>query len=259
MFEHIENLKVLNILQACSVRHGVFLNRPSHAFILKRSGQSRYRFHDSSILLCAGEVLFIPKGETYTVDKVNSGESRYVLINFQADLDTLRPEKFGLSGQADTEYFATRLCGCMTTDSTADRYRATALLYGLLAQVCDGSRTPYNHSDALRKLEPAVQHLRQHLFDPDLLIGQLHTLCGLSDPWFRRLFQARFGTSPKQYVLTRRLEHAKAVLEHGEYNTVAEVAALAGFSDPLYFTKAFHRRYGFPPSACRDGNIHNAL
>lgn len=251
MFEYIENLKVLNTLQGSSTRHGLFPDRPSHAFIFKRSGQSRYRFDDGTILLCAGEVLFIPKGETYLVDKVSDGESRYVLINFQAELGAIRPAKFGLSGPMDEAYFSTRLCGCMTTDSTADRYRATALLYSLLAQVCDHSRSSYSNSDALRRLEPAVQHLRQHLFDPELLIGQLHTLCGLSDPWFRRLFQARFGTSPKQYVLTRRLEHARAILEQGEYNTVAEVAALAGFSDPLYFSKAFHRRYGFPPSACR--------
>ena len=248
MFEHIEKIELMSILHGISVRQGEFSDRPSHAFIFKCVGQSRYSFEGSSILLSEGEVLFIPKGSAYTVTKTCPEESRYVLINFQAQLDRARPEKFLLAGRMDFAHFCSRLCACATPQTDAERWRAVALLYEALAYVSEAEKTPYSSSEAMARLKPALECLQERMFDPELSVGMLHTLCGLSDTWFRRLFKARFGASPGQYVLNKRLSHAKAILESGEYNSVAEVALLSGFSDPLYFSKAFRSRYGHPPS-----------
>lgn len=248
MFRNIEKIELLNILQSSSVEKGEFRDRPSHGFIFKRSGQSRYAFSKESILLSEGEVLFIPKGESYAVRKTCAGESRYVLINFHAELPDPRPVKYALSGRMDFNHFCTRLTGCMTPDTAAERYRAMALIFEFLSHISEGTQTSYRNSEAVQRIEPAVRYLRENLYDPGLLVGSLHLLCGMSDTWFRKLFVARFGASPRQYVLNKRLSHAKAILESGEYNSVAEVAQLSGFEDPLYFSKVFRGRYGHPPS-----------
>lgn len=248
MFEHIEKIELASILHGISVRQGAFYDRPSHAFIFKRIGQSRYNFENNSILLSEGEVLFVPKGSTYTVTKTCPEESRYVLINFQAELKQARPGKFLLAGRMDFAHFCNRLCACATPQTDAEKWRAVALMYEALAYISEAENIPYSSSDAMGKLEPALEWLRERIFDPELSVGSLHTLCGLSDTWFRKLFKTRFGASPGQYVLNKRLSHAKAILESGEYNSVAEVALLSGFSDPLYFSKAFRSRYGHPPS-----------
>ena len=98
-------------------------------------------------------------------------------------------------------------------------------------------------------LEPALKFLEKHIFDPDLKIGKLHDLCGISDTYFRQLFLARFGISPKKYVIKRRLAQAKAISDSGEYDTIGEVAMMTGFEDALYFSKAFRNKYGYPPSS----------
>lgn len=248
MFEYMENPKLLGSLQGISVTRGEFVDRPSHAFIFKQSGASRYCFRDRTVLLSEGEVLFIPKGETYTVQKVSEGESRYALLNFQGSLPGAVPERYPFADPADFDRLCMRLCRLPPPDTAADRCRAMALFYEILACVSETARPGYCSSDAVKKLEPAVRYLQEHLFDPQLRIGMLHTLCGMSDTYFRRLFCFRFGAAPKKYILHRRLDRARAILENGEYNSVAEVAMLAGFEDPLYFSKAFHARYGCPPS-----------
>lgn len=244
----MENIKLLGSFQGISVTRGEFEDRPSHAFIFKQSGASRYSFRDRTILLSEGEILLIPKGETYTVQKVSEGESRYALLNFQAVLPEARPEKFTAADTAEFDRICARLCRLPPLDTAADRCRAMALFYEILACVSETAASDYHSLDAVRKLEPALRYLQENLFDPQLRIGTLHTLCAMSDTYFRRLFFCRFGTTTKKYVLHRRLERAKAILENGEYNSVAEVAMLAGFEDPLYFSKAFRSRYGCPPS-----------
>ena len=133
-------------------------------------------------------------------------------------------------------------------DTAADRYRFTALFYEILSRLVEESRPEYRPSGALRRLDPAVEWLKNNLFDPQLRVGELHRLCGMSDAYFRRLFLTRFGVTPKKYVLTHRLSHARAILRSGEYNSIAEVAALSGFDDALYFSKAYRAAYGAPPS-----------
>ena len=54
--------------------------------------------------------------------------------------------------------------------------------------------------------------------------------------------------SPKEYVLSKRISHAKSIIESGDFDTVKKVAAMVGYNDPLYFSKAFKKIYGFSPS-----------
>ncbi len=245
MIGNIEKPEFLSILQSPSSDHGVVSGRPSHAFVFKISGESVYTFADAVIHLSRGEMLFIPQGSIYTVRRVSPGDSRYVLINFRGELTAPRPEIFRLE---DHSSLCARLCRISLLDTLADRYRAQAVFYEVLAAVCERAKSEYLCGSTAAGLDPALEYLRRKLYDPELKVGQLHTLCGISDTYFRMLFQARFGVSPKKYILQNRLRHAKALLDHGEYGSVAQVALQSGFDDPLYFSKVFKQTYGYPPS-----------
>ena len=54
--------------------------------------------------------------------------------------------------------------------------------------------------------------------------------------------------TPQKYIITKRLSYAKAILDSGNFETIAQVAAAAGYTDPLYFSQSFRKKYGFPPS-----------
>ena len=72
----------------------------------------------------------------------------------------------------------------------------------------------------------------------------------LSTAHFSREFRRAFGEPPHQYLLTRRLERATALLRGTEWS-VAEVCLNVGLQSVGSFTTAFRRTYGMTPTAYR--------
>jgi AraC-like DNA-binding protein len=72
----------------------------------------------------------------------------------------------------------------------------------------------------------------------------------LSPAHFSREFRKAFGETPHQYLLTRRLERAAALLRGTDY-TVAQVCFSVGLQSVGSFTSSFGRAYGCSPSAYR--------
>jgi AraC family transcriptional regulator len=73
----------------------------------------------------------------------------------------------------------------------------------------------------------------------------------LSAYHFARQFKAATGLPPYQYVLLRRVERAKQLLQGGGDFSLAEVAACAGFSDQSQFCRHFKRLVGVTPGQFR--------
>lgn len=248
MFSHMENLKIKSVICAPASVCRRYEHRPSHALVLRPDGESRYDFDGRHMTLGAGEMLFVPKGSCYTVRRVGEREQEYCLINFEADIPEGRPTVFSVGGQLDTDRVCCQLRGMRVINTEAERYRLTALFYTLIACACEPEGHLRQSEIRSRQLAPAMTLLRSTIFDPELRISRLPELCGMSDTHFRALFVEAFGVTPKKYVLARRLAHAKALLDNGEYDSIAQAAQLSGFEDPLYFSKAFKARYGYPPT-----------
>ena len=72
----------------------------------------------------------------------------------------------------------------------------------------------------------------------------------LSPAHFSREFRRVFGESPHQYLLTRRLERAAALLRTTD-RSVAEICITVGLHSVGSFTTSFGRTYGQSPTAYR--------
>ncbi len=252
MFANMENLKIQSVICAPASVCRRYENRPSHALVLRPDGESRYDFDGVYLTLAAGDMLFVPKGSCYTVRRVGEQEQTYCLINFDADIPNARPMVFSMGGHLDNRQVCGRLRTLRLLTSAAERYRLTALFYEIIACACEPDGRVRQSSGKLRQLAPAVELLRKSVFDPELRISALPSLCGMSDTYFRSLFVQCFGVTPKKYVLGRRLAHAKSLLDNGEYDSIAQAAQLSGFDDPLYFSKVFKKRYGYPPTQTKE-------
>jgi AraC-like DNA-binding protein len=77
-------------------------------------------------------------------------------------------------------------------------------------------------------------------------IDDLARAAGGSASHLRARFRAHFGTRPVAYRTALRLARARELLATTAMN-VSAVARATGFDDPLYFSRAFRRRFGISP------------
>jgi AraC-like DNA-binding protein len=87
-------------------------------------------------------------------------------------------------------------------------------------------------------------------YSEPLGVADLAAAAKLSPAHFSREFRRAFGESPHQYLLTRRLERAAALLRTTD-RSVADVCFSVGLSSVGSFTTSFGRMYGVTPTAYR--------
>jgi AraC family transcriptional regulator len=83
-----------------------------------------------------------------------------------------------------------------------------------------------------------------------VLVADLAAVTGLPAGQFAHAFTRYTGRSPHQYVLSRRVEHATAMLRRGR-GSLAEVAAACGFASQQHMTVVLRVRVGMTPGALR--------
>lgn len=107
----------------------------------------------------------------------------------------------------------------------------------------------------MRAVHPARHLLRaKDLIDAryrdPLDVATLANAALLSPAHFSREFRRAFGESPHQYLLTRRLERAAALLRNTD-RSVADICFLVGLRSVGSFTTTFGRTFGTSPTAYR--------
>lgn len=99
-------------------------------------------------------------------------------------------------------------------------------------------------------------HVRQHLRDPGLSPDTIATALAISPRHLYRVC-ARANLRLAQWIITTRLDHARAELVHpsARHRSIAAVARQWGFTDPTHFTRRFCAAYGMLPSEWRREHI----
>jgi AraC family transcriptional regulator len=84
----------------------------------------------------------------------------------------------------------------------------------------------------------------------DPSITELANECRLSSSYFVRAFKQATGISPHRWLMKRRVEHAKELLQDPD-RELADIAQLCGFVDQSHFTRVFSRSAGYSPGRWR--------
>ena len=88
-------------------------------------------------------------------------------------------------------------------------------------------------------------------------VPRLARVSGVSEFHFARSFKEAFGVPPHRYLLTRRIERAKALLRRGDMS-VTDVCMAVGATSLGSFSTRFTELVGESPSAYRARN-HSEL
>lgn len=247
MIGHIENPRIVSSFQNKSKLNGKIESRKSHGFILKIKGSTEYIIDGKRYRVGAGDMIFLPEGLAYEYTTSEVGGNLYTSINFTADIDSPAVTVYSMENFYKVGFIADSFSELWRFGSEADRYSCLSVFYDMLSYITNSETA----SGARKKhglIEPALKYMREHIHDVSFRVDKLHTLCGISDTYFRNIFKSRFGMSPKGYVTAERVSHARSIIESGDYSSIREVAESVGFADALYFSKAFKRIFGICPS-----------
>ncbi len=234
-------------------------NRAAHGFIFKLGGVAEYLVGDKALSVGAGEMIFLPQGSSYEYRTFGDEENLYTSINFTADMDAPPLSVYSMENFYRLNYIYESFSEMWRFGSAADKHACLSVFYDLVSYIAKIEHVNEAEEGKYELIEPAIEYMKKHIYDPTFRIDTLHSRCGISDTYFRKIFKSRFGLAPKEYVTSERISHARSIIESGDYDSIAEVAQAAGFTDPLYFSKAFKHTYGICPSGITDRPISRRI
>lgn len=150
-----------------------------------------------------------------------------------------------------------RLAGQAHRDGAAATLFRQSLVQTMQLHICEhypASSAPARGGSGARHLDRRAQqtvidYLQSEL-DSRIDLDELAALVDMTASVFLSAFATAFGTTPHQYLIEQRIERAKALLS-GSRDSITEIGASIGFSNPSHFATTFKQRVGVTPTAYR--------
>lgn len=101
-------------------------------------------------------------------------------------------------------------------------------------------------------IEKLTRIIEENLEKEDFGVEQLARELGMSRITLHRKVKATIKKSVSEFIRETRLKHAHRLLQH-KTGTVSEIAFKVGFSSVPYFTRSFHKYYGYTPGEVLKG------
>ena len=224
--------------------------RSSDAFIYVLQGSGLLTLSGGEeIAIVKGDLLYLPKDLCYSFCPT-SADYEPIFCNFEfAETCKRQPIFTTPKDAAETEKLFRKLRGVFR-DTPAALCESMALLYRIYEQFLPEDEGAYLPGSAADKVLAAQEYLRNNCHDPDLSIAKAARKAGLSEVYFRKLFRAQCGASPAHWLMTVRLEKAKALLRE-PFLSLEECAKQSGFTSLSYFCRVFRQEVGITPAKYR--------
>lgn len=106
-----------------------------------------------------------------------------------------------------------------------------------------------NHNIGSFKIKEIFDYIDKNI-STNMVLDNLSSIAELSNTQFVRLFKRATNITPHQYIIRRRVEHARKLLLETD-KSIVEIAYDCGFADQVHLTKSFGRIMGISPAAYR--------
>ena len=100
-----------------------------------------------------------------------------------------------------------------------------------------------------KEIEKVLKYISDNL-GKELTLELLADVAGFDKSYFLRKFKKQTGTTPMVYILSRRIERAKALLRFSDLN-ITQIAIATGFQSVHYFSRVFFEYVKVRPSDYR--------
>lgn len=130
--------------------------------------------------------------------------------------------------------------------------------FDFLTELLDSSEccTHFHKSGSFSQRLP-INHILDYMnrhFTENIQVKDLAAIANMSEKYFIRYFTQYVKTSPKQYLIGRRMQYALELLKDTD-ESISSIADKLGYSDQYCFSKAFRKYYNASPSALRSAAV----
>ena len=103
---------------------------------------------------------------------------------------------------------------------------------------------------AQAEVSRAKDYFREH-YNENINIEDYAASRHMSTSWFNKCFRGVVGISPTKFILHARMRNAQILLETTD-ETVAKIAHIVGYENPMYFSRVFKNEKGLSPLKYRN-------
>jgi AraC family transcriptional regulator, exoenzyme S synthesis regulatory protein ExsA len=267
LFKKFKVDDVLFVEYTCLVndtRSDIWSHLNYFAYVL--GGKKKWKTSRNEYMAESGDALFIKKGATNVYQYFE--EKFFVLFIFVSD-DFIRNviRKNGLKPQGNndhepdadtviplkvdeicTSYFHSILQYFSQPEPPSElllRTRFEELILSALTRKKNHDLVSYFHS-LCRKNDSLLRDVMESSFHKNLPLEAFARMCAKSLSAFKRDFETCYGTAPGKWLIEKRLEHSKYLLETTTEN-IDDVMRESGFVNMSHFIRVFRNKFGVTP------------
>jgi AraC-like DNA-binding protein len=201
----------------------------------------------------SGSVFFLPAGREYQWEDEPAPVAYDALRIVFTTANEIQTRPFVVNTQKTNKWItvASSIESLSQAKKPSSKARCLSLLYQVLAMLEEVSARNDMPASRQNMLEKALVCIEENVKQPQFSVESLAPMTGMCPTYFRQLFRRMYGSSPKQYLLEKRIKLAcELLLKTNLYITA--IARESGFSSLYYFSKAFKSATGKSPRAFRE-------
>lgn len=184
-------------------------------------------------------VCIIPAGVNYTR---HTHEEEIAVIHFKT-LNYVMDE-IQVFNVVDGEKYKDLFAKALTLkykNKVGASYKITSIVYDIFSELTQDIGFSVNQKD--NRIVESADYIHRNFGNSQLSINELSKKACVSPAYYRREFNRVYGSSPKEYLDSIRIQYAKSLLETRCFSQ-KEIALRCGYSDVVYFRTAFKNKTG---------------
>ena len=221
----------------------------TYELIFFLSGERETRYGTKTAHEPPDTLRYLPKGISagiYTVKLLKEGTCIDVYFDTE---DEMPDHMISVKDMGALRPLFTKIYNIWQSKRTAYYPEAMSVFYEII-RLIKQKNEQYTTNSQAERIIPAYEYMLANFTNPGFDFKAMCRESGLSYDYFKQLFIAEFGVSPVKQLTSLRMERARELLITGQYK-IGEIAAMCGFDDMHYFSRAFKNFHGVPPGIFR--------
>ncbi len=239
-----------------AVWHSDFFCFTQNKFYYVVDGKCCINIEGKEYMVEKGMWFFIPAGTPHSYHGFSDVNFKKYWIHFEiypnSDIFRVLGLKDFVYSDKQTDRLFAEYVSKNQSRKLTDKIEIKAILLKLIAKYIELSGADVEPAYKVRDemLSELLEFINENL-SQDLSNGILSGMCHIHPTHFIRYFKQKTGQTPQDYILCRRIEKAKYMLETTGYS-VEEIADRVGLCDGPHLSKVFKKFYALSPIKYRN-------